>query len=337
MADKYEYQDEQNYYFNLYGANWQAQTFTPQTTHQVTAVKLQLMRVGNGGGTAYASIRATDGEGKPTGEDLGVGQLNTSTVTMSSPGQLCTFPIADGPTLQASTKYAIVARIPGGDGSNFCRLYSKKTPAPYPYGAYLSSANSGSTWTENATYDLTFEDWGIIPPALPAVQTNEADGITHAQATLHGTLADDGGEACDVRFQYGETTAYGTDTEWQPDKVSTDTFEQLIANLDGDKTYHFRAQAKNSVGTSSGVDKEFTTEEMPPTPGVHRKVTITHPALKTVRVIRGGVEQTKYDNLSNLDEGFIHGELQLPVEPPAIVEVTTLANQVYKFQIPQAS
>jgi len=112
-----------------------------------------------------------------------------------------------------------------------------------------------------------------------------------------------------------------------------DPFEQLIAGLDSEKTYHFRAQAKNSQGTASGADKEFATTAKPPEAGEYRKITITHPALKTVRVIRAGQEQTKYDNLSNLDEGFIHGELQLPVEIPATVEVTTLANQVYKFNV----
>jgi len=167
----------------------------------------------------------------------------------------------------------------------------------------------------------------------PTVQTNDADGITHEQAKLHGKLTDDGGEACEVRFQWGETTAYGNDTAWQPGKATNDLFEQLITGLDSDKTYHFRAQAKNAHGTSSGADKEFTTQEVPPPPAKYRKIIITHPALKTVRVIKDGEEQTKYENLSNLEEGFIHGEIELPAEAPTTVEVTTLAEQVYKFNV----
>ncbi|GAI88874.1 unnamed protein product, partial [marine sediment metagenome] len=78
-------------------------------------------------------------------------------------------------------------------------------------------------------------------------------------ATPNGTLDDDGGEACDVRFQYGETSAYGINTEWQEDKESVVAFEQAIAGLSPNITYHFRAQARNSAGTVNGADRTFTT------------------------------------------------------------------------------
>ena len=58
-----------------------------------------------------------------------------------------------------------------------------------------------------------------------------------ATATLNGTLDDDGGQACDVRFQYGETIAYGIDTEWQSGKESVVAFEQAIAGLSPNTTY----------------------------------------------------------------------------------------------------
>ncbi|MBA7601270.1 hypothetical protein ES703_08337 [subsurface metagenome] len=86
-----------------------------------------------------------------------------------------------------------------------------------------------------------------------------------ATAKLNGTLNDDGEEACDVRFQYGETIAYGIDTEWQSGKESVVAFEQAIAGLSPNKTYHFRAQARNSAGTSYGADRTFTTLVAAPT------------------------------------------------------------------------
>ncbi len=95
--------------------------------------------------------------------------------------------------------------------------------------------------------------------AIPTVSTNAATSVEATTATLNGTLEDDGGEACDVRFQYGETSDYGIDTEWQSGKESVVAFEQAITGLDTNKTYHFRAQARNSAGTANGADRTFKT------------------------------------------------------------------------------
>ncbi len=85
-----------------------------------------------------------------------------------------------------------------------------------------------------------------------------------SQARLNGLLVDDGGEACDCGFQYGETTAYGSTTPTDS-KVTGETFDQLIVGLDPVKTYHFRSFATNSVGTSYGADLTFTTPVALPT------------------------------------------------------------------------
>ncbi|GAH32958.1 unnamed protein product, partial [marine sediment metagenome] len=77
--------------------------------------------------------------------------------------------------------------------------------------------------------------------AIPTLTTNPATSVGANSSTLNGTLDDDGGEACQVRFQYGLTDAYGTDTAWQPGKVTGNTFEQVISGLLPNNTYHFRA------------------------------------------------------------------------------------------------
>ena len=79
-------------------------------------------------------------------------------------------------------------------------------------------------------------------------------------ATLNGTLLSDGGEVCEVRFQYGLDIGYGTDTAWQPGKVTSDTFSQAISGLTPRTVYHFRAQARNSGGIGSGADETFDTQ-----------------------------------------------------------------------------
>lgn len=196
-------------------------------------------------------------------------------------------------------------------------------PSPWTNGSY--SANN---------YRTCIDGWGTLVSA-PTVQTDPADNIDHESANLHGTLTEDGGEACEVRFQYGQTDAYGTDTEWQPGNVSEDTFEQLITGLDPDQLYHFRAQAKNSAGTESGSDAEFTTSILPPVYGATKRAQITHPALKTVRIIQYGQEVAKFDELSNPDQSYIESGLTIHIPTPSTVEVTTLADQTWEFNIPE--
>jgi len=80
-----------------------------------------------------------------------------------------------------------------------------------------------------------------------------------AQATLNGLLVDDGGEPCSVRFEYGNTVAYGLTTPWQIGMVAGDTFSAIITDLGSNTVIHFRAVARNSFGTVYGSDMVFTT------------------------------------------------------------------------------
>ncbi|MBA7663772.1 hypothetical protein ES703_71820 [subsurface metagenome] len=102
--------------------------------------------------------------------------------------------------------------------------------------------------------DRTF----ITLATAPTVDTDPAIDINNDSATLKGKLTYDGGEACNCGFEYGETEAYGTTTPTQS-KVTGEAFSQPIAGLDPNKTYHFRALATNSAGTSHGADRTFKT------------------------------------------------------------------------------
>ena len=85
-----------------------------------------------------------------------------------------------------------------------------------------------------------------------------------AQATLNGTLVDDGGVPCDVRFEYGLTLAYGTFTEWLPGLVTGDTFQQTIYGLLYGTLYYYRALARNPLGVATATGGTFTTVTGPP-------------------------------------------------------------------------
>ncbi len=82
-----------------------------------------------------------------------------------------------------------------------------------------------------------------------------------AQARLNGTIVDDGGLDCDIRFQYGTTPALGTFTPWLAGAFRTgDSFYQLITGLAGNTIYYFRAEARNAIGTgTAGSTLSFIT------------------------------------------------------------------------------
>ena len=96
----------------------------------------------------------------------------------------------------------------------------------------------------------------------PTVSTNSASTVGQTTATLNGTLDADGGEACNCSFEYGETTGYGSTTATQS-KTTGEAFSQEVRGLrPGGITYHFRAKATNSQGTSYGNDQTFRTSAL---------------------------------------------------------------------------
>jgi hypothetical protein len=105
------------------------------------------------------------------------------------------------------------------------------------------------------------------PPPGPFIvlESQSATAIEPTTATLNALANPEGPEVSKCRFQYGTSTAYGSETE---EKELTSGFEDqpLEAQLTGlspNTTYHFRATCENAakeVGT--GADESFTT--LPP-------------------------------------------------------------------------
>ena len=171
MATLYEYyntgDDDRE---PCYGSYWHGQTFTPATAHTITSVKLLLFRNGFPG-IVTVSIRATDANGHPTGEDLCSGTTNGNTLPPGSPYEWREITFGAGYALSASIKYAIVGRAPNGDGNNYVLWRADGSSPTYADGNRETSDNGGSTWTSNTTYDFMFEDWGD-----PAGQTYDKTG-----------------------------------------------------------------------------------------------------------------------------------------------------------------
>jgi len=254
MADRYEYHIT-GYDIDsaVQGNLWKAQTFTPSVAHRITSVKLLIRRVLLPG-TITVGIRETDGAGHPTGADLCSGTIDGDALTESWPGEWREITLGTGYNLDPDTKYAIVVRALTGSAENRL-LWQCDMNGTYAGGNYEVSYDGATLWQADAEDDHLFEEWG----EPPTVATNAATGIIPTSAILNGTLGDDLGEAWDVRFQWGRTEDYGNDTPWQAGFHTGDTFTQLINSLEPGELYHFRAQAKNSLGTVSGADVAFWT------------------------------------------------------------------------------
>jgi thiol-disulfide isomerase/thioredoxin len=103
---------------------------------------------------------------------------------------------------------------------------------------------------------------------LPVTSTEPAVSVEQHSATLNGILDTDGGETCLFRFEYDIDSGepYGFNTGWSGSLNTGEDFSKTITGLKADTTYYFRAQTRNSAGSSSGAELSFTSlSEQPPT------------------------------------------------------------------------
>jgi len=112
-------------------------------------------------------------------------------------------------------------------------------------------------------------DVGAVEVAPPGAATGGASGVTDTSATVSGTIANASAEAGSTFFQYGTSTAYGSQSgslTLSP-FVSTSAVATSITGLAPHTLYHYRAVASTPEGTAFGADATFTTP-LPPPPTV---------------------------------------------------------------------
>lgn len=97
-------------------------------------------------------------------------------------------------------------------------------------------------------------------PTPPTVTGGSPSDVVESGATLSGTV-DPNGQSTTYYFEYGTTTAYGTQTS--PADVGSGStpvgVHQAIFGLTPNTTYHYRLVAHSSAGTTNGADQTFTT------------------------------------------------------------------------------
>ena len=106
--------------------------------------------------------------------------------------------------------------------------------------------------------------WARPWQGKPSAITKSVANKSHNSATINGK-ANPNYLATDVRFNYGLTSSYSTNTTWQS-IGNGDDFVNKSVNLSGltpGTTYHYRVEAKNIEGVSYGEDSTFTTKDFP--------------------------------------------------------------------------
>jgi hypothetical protein len=102
------------------------------------------------------------------------------------------------------------------------------------------------------------------PPPAPTATTAGTSQVTYSTAILYGGV-NPRGEAANYYFEYGPTSAYGSQTPLAPagNGTSTVNVNQAIAGLQAFTTYHYRIVAVGPGGTSKGAERTFTTPKIP--------------------------------------------------------------------------
>jgi hypothetical protein len=173
-----------------------------------------------------------------------------------------TAPVA---TIGTNNQPLIIGDAPGGANLKFAggideiRISSTARSADWIKTSYNNQSNPA------AFLALGTEETEIL---APSVATGPATSVEETSATINGTLTDDGGEACEYRFEYdfdapGEPYAYST--SWEGSINSGQPFSAALSSLSKGTKYYFRAQARNSTGTASGSGGDFLTKPDPPT------------------------------------------------------------------------
>jgi hypothetical protein len=142
--------------------------------------------------------------------------------------------------------------IETGSGSFISKITGLTQNTHYYLRAYATNSVGTSYGNE-----LSFT---TIPVSAPSLTTAEVTSVSYRIATSGGTISSDNGEVVTLRGVCWNTTSNPTIADSKTnDGTGTGSFVSSITGLSPNTTYYTRAYAINSVGTSYGFQKSFTT------------------------------------------------------------------------------
>jgi multidrug efflux pump subunit AcrA (membrane-fusion protein) len=199
--------------------------------------------------TASATPAATTGQASAVGS-------TTATLTGSvNPGALDTtdhFEYGTSAVTLSSSTPTFNDGAGSGSVSVTATLDNLKPDTTYEFRVVATNSSGTSDGVE--------EMFTTSAASKPTVVTGSASGALTSSAALSGSV-NPGGSDTKYRFEYGTTTAYGSQTA-VVDAGSGTTASQVSATLTGlkpDTEYVFRLLATNKFGTSTGLSEFVTT------------------------------------------------------------------------------
>ena len=145
----------------VYGDNQISQSFKCGIDNDITSFKFYLIRVGacTGLNIIMALQEADPVTGKPSGSDLITVSIDATTIDTAL--EWVEFTLAASRSAGA-TKYCVILRLDGGDGSNYIGVRYDGS-SPLYSDADLSvvyTTDAAVTWIIDADKDILFEQWG---------------------------------------------------------------------------------------------------------------------------------------------------------------------------------
>ena len=223
------------------------------------------------GTTYHVRAYATNSAGTAYGDDVTFTTTNALTPTVTT--DTATSVTIDGATLNgtvnpngASTTYYFEYGITTSYGSTTTVTEAGSGTSAVSVNASISGLELNTTYhfrlvATNSVGTTNGSDQTFTTNALtPSASTGLATSVASNTATLNGTINPNGASTT-YYFEYGITTAYGSNTisTSAGSGTSAVSVNANIAGLSESTTYHFRLVATNSIGTISGSDQTFTT------------------------------------------------------------------------------
>ncbi len=257
-------------YWNFKDTTWAAQTFTVgSVAHTVTGVKIKIDS-GSEIGDFTLSIRATDLNGHPTGNDLTSHTIDGSITSQAD----YTFFLFDLPpyNLNANTKYAIVCRAPNS-ASQWVYWRSDSSSPTYSGGNREWSLDSGSSWTTYTTQDFMFEVYGTPINTAPTYSSISASSTTVGTSSIFSSYWDEDSGLSGYIFSTNNTGSWQNDT-WTA-FASTPSWANVTKTLNSTVRqkvgYQWYVNDTSNLWNSTGIQ----TLELTPQPPTDPTVTVT--------------------------------------------------------------
>ena len=170
--------------------------------------------------------------------------------------------VKDGPNPAefAVTDFPATKNLAAGESFTFTIKFS-----PAKDGARTAYFHINSPDLSKSSFEIVAAGIGVVPVS-PIVKTLPATAVDFQKATLHGTV-DAKNSLRNVTFEYGPTTAYGSQIAAVPATVNGTTVTDVSVDLTGlppHTKFNYRVKADGFFGAAVGGNLTFATLDHPP-------------------------------------------------------------------------